>query len=133
MIKKTSTLGEFLIADTILTIHLAAVAVVILLAGAVYIFHKTNMNRTAVLLHYLLRFFYLPLLLTGGLVLGLRPVYLGGLFKLACGLISIGLIEVYFVHLFKNTGHPLFVRFVIGFVIFTIILGLLLPQGIYLL
>ncbi|RKD76013.1 uncharacterized protein DUF1516 [Sinobaca qinghaiensis] len=119
--------------DTILTIHLIVIAAVLLLAGAVFLFHQTNMKRTAVLLHYVLRFMYLPAIFTGGLVLGLRPVYLGGLLKIACGFISVGLIEVYLVQLFKNTRHRLFTRFMIGFVLFTVILGLTLPQGISLL
>ncbi|WP_252312646.1 DUF1516 family protein [Sinobaca sp. H24] len=114
--------------DTILTIHLIVIAAVLQV-----LFHQTNMKRTAVLLHYVLRFMYLPAIFTGGLVLGLRPVYLGGLLKIACGFISVGLIEVYLVQLFKNTRHRLFTRFMIGFVLFTVILGLTLPQGISLL
>ncbi|MFD2706847.1 DUF1516 family protein [Salibacterium lacus] len=110
--------------------HLGAVSVIILLFAVVHYLYSRQMKKTALIVHNLLRLFYLAAIMTGFLLLGLVPVNLGGLGKLALGIISIGLIEIYFSHYKKNDAPRPFLVVVLVILTLTVLTGMLLPQGI---
>ncbi|SFP33527.1 Protein of unknown function [Salibacterium halotolerans] len=110
--------------------HLGAVIVVILLFALVHYLYSRQMKITALIVHNLLRILYLGAIMTGFILLGLVPVNLGGLGKLALGIISIGLMEIYFSHYKKDDAPRPFLVVVIVILALTILTGMLLPQGI---
>ncbi|SFM10756.1 DUF1516 family protein [Salibacterium qingdaonense] len=112
--------------------HLGAVTVVILLFAAVHYLYSRQMNNIALIVHNLLRVLYLAAIMTGFILLGQVSVNVGGLGKLALGIISIGLIEIYFSHYKKDDAPKPFLMVVIIILALTVLTGILLPQGIHL-
>ncbi|MFB4164327.1 DUF1516 family protein [Alteribacillus sp. JSM 102045] len=110
--------------------HLGSITLIIFLFIVVNHLYTRQKKRTAVILHQVLRLLYLFAALTGLMLLGILPVYLGGLFKVFLGIGSIGLMEIYFVHKLKNDAPKYLHVILIVFLSLTVIMGLMLPQGI---
>ncbi|WP_079529360.1 DUF1516 family protein [Halobacillus hunanensis] len=114
----------------IIHLHLAVVIIIIGLLITVNHLYNIQKNRTAIILHYILRASFVAAVLSGGFSLGMQPVSLGSLFKVFLGISSIGLIEMYFMHKSKNDTPRFLPALLIIFLGLTVITGLILPLGL---
>lgn len=121
-------------------LHLTALIIAVILFIAVFAMYKKNNtkeNKTAFILHMVLRLFYVIILVSGLIV------YIGNMegisnandhmrygIKALLGLLSIGLMEVSVVRLKKQSAKANMILIVcIISIIATVILGAILPLG----
>ncbi|MDQ0207199.1 DUF1516 family protein [Alkalicoccobacillus murimartini] len=112
--------------------HLLAIILTLVLFGLVYSLYRKGQQRKAVILHQVMRVSFLFVLATGILLVPMMPfsILRGG--KLLLGIISMGMIEIFLMHLNKGDLTK-FTTVSLMIVLFaTIMIGLFLPLGIYL-
>ncbi|ALC81884.1 MULTISPECIES: DUF1516 family protein [Bacillus] len=114
-------------------IHLTALGLTLILFFIVYALFAAKKHKIAVVLHQIHRITYLFVIMTGFILLPMLPFSLGRISKVVLGLLTIGVMEIVLVHKSKDHIKVRDWLFFVIFLIVTIVAGLLLPLGFYLL
>lgn len=112
--------------------HLLALSITCILFIFVFLFYKRGKTKKAVILHQFMRLSFLGVLATGILLVPLMPFSLARGAKLLFGIMSLGMIEIFLMHLNKGDLTKFTTVSFIVILSITILLGLFLPLGIYL-
>ncbi|MCM2676135.1 DUF1516 family protein [Alkalicoccobacillus plakortidis] len=112
--------------------HLLAIILTLSLFGLVLSLYRKGQKKPAVLLHQLMRVSFLFVLATGILLVPMMPFSLMRGAKLLLGIISMGMMEIFLMHLNKGDLTKFTTVSLIVVISLTILIGLFLPLGIYL-
>ncbi|WP_185970942.1 DUF1516 family protein [Alkalicoccobacillus porphyridii] len=112
--------------------HLIAITVTLLLFGIVYKLYVNKKRKQAIILHQFMRVSFLFVLATGILLVPMMPFSLMRGAKLILGMVSMGIMEIFLMHLNKGDLTKFTTISMITIISLTILIGLFLPLGIYL-
>lgn len=119
-------------AHILISVHLATVAVVLVLFILTKIGYQSGRTTLAAWSHNVLRGFYLLGLLSGGLSIGITPDFPFIFLKIVTGLFTLVLMEIHLVHKYVvvQENRPTFSVVTYMMIGLTIVLGMIFPAGI---
>lgn len=112
--------------------HLIAIICTLILFGLVYKLYVKQKRKQAIIFHQVMRVSFLIVLATGILLVPMMPFSLMRGAKLILGIVSMGIIEIYLMHLNKGDLTKFTTISMLTIISLTILIGLFLPLGIYL-